>query len=57
MAKANLSLQELDESGYWLEIIQESGMLKSELVDKAAQETEELIAIFVTIIKKAKQGK
>lgn len=56
-AKANLSLQELDESGYWLEIIQESGMLKSELVGKAAQETEELIAIFVTIIKKAKLGK
>lgn len=56
-AKANVALQELDESGYWLELMQESGVYNGDLAGKAAQETDELIAIFVTIIKKAKQGK
>lgn len=56
-SKANVALQELDESSYWLELLQESGIHTGEQAAKAAKETEELIAIFVTIIKKAKQKK
>ncbi len=56
-AKANVALQELDESSYWLELMKESGILVGDKVEKALEETEELVAIFVTIIKKAKQEK
>jgi four helix bundle protein len=53
-SKANISLQELDETGYWLELISESGTFNSPDVQSARNETNELTAIFVTMIKNAK---
>lgn len=53
-SKTNISLQELDETGYWLELITESGVLKSTETETAIKETNELTAIFVTMIKNAK---
>lgn len=49
IAKLNIVLEEIDESAFWLEIIQEKKWLN---VDKELKEANELIAIFVTILKK-----
>lgn len=48
-------LQELDETAYWLDLLGESGTLKEERLAALRRETEELIAIFVTIVNKVKR--
>ena len=57
ISKIEGALQELDETSYWLELLQESGINQSEALVKLRKETDELIAIFVTIAKIAKQKK
>jgi four helix bundle protein len=47
-------LQELSESGYWLELLQESRIARTEQVAPLLDETNQLTAIFVTIVKKVK---
>jgi len=47
-------LQELDETAYWLELLVESGIVKETRIKPLMQETNELIAIFVTIVNKMK---
>ena len=48
-------LQELEETGYWLELLAESGIVAEERLMPLLNEVEELIAIFVTMIKKVKE--
>jgi len=48
------SLQELDETGYWLELLKDSGIFSSTKLDPLLKETDELTAILVTIVKKVK---
>ena len=57
ISKIEGALQELDETSYWLELILESEIVQSEDLIILRNETEELIAIFVTIAKTAKQKK
>ena len=52
----NLGLMELEESAYWLELLQESGVSKNPDVQALQVETNELSAIFVTMIRKAREG-
>ena len=52
--KVEGSSQELDETGYWLELLKDSGILSAEKLNPLLKETDELIAIFVTIVKKVK---
>ncbi len=47
-------LQELDETAYWLELLEEANIVVSKLLKPLRQETDELIAIFTTIVKKVK---
>jgi four helix bundle protein len=47
-------LQELDETGYWLELLVESGVVQPERLEQLMQETDELTAIFVSIVVKVK---
>ena len=54
ISKMTSSLQELDETGYWLELLVESGVVSVEKLTPLRQECEELTAIFVTILKRAK---
>jgi four helix bundle protein len=42
------SLQVLDETAYWLELLVDGGMVKAEKLIELRRETDELIAIFVT---------
>jgi len=46
--------QELDESDLWLELLADSGVMKSTLIQPLRRETDELIAIFVTMTKNVK---
>lgn len=52
--KVEGSLQELDETSYWLELLKDSGIVSCEELTPLLKETDELIAIFVTIVKKVK---
>src|SRR4030095_14554129 len=45
------SLQELDETAYWLELLKDSGMISAEKINSLLKENNELTAIFVTIVK------
>jgi len=55
ISKCEGALQELDETAYWLELIEGSNVGMRQPVAALRDETEQLIAIFVTIIRKAKQ--
>jgi four helix bundle protein len=54
ISKVEGSLQELDETAYWLELLRDSGMASAEKLHPLLKETDERIAIFVTIVKKVK---
>lgn len=54
ISKIEGGLQELEETVYWLELLTESGIVKGELLLPLIQEAEELIAILVASVKKAK---
>jgi four helix bundle protein len=47
-------LRELEESAYWLELLVESRIVGAEKLDALREECDELTAIFVTIVKRAK---
>lgn len=54
IAKAGDCLREVEETSYWLELLVEAGIVPAEKLASLRQETDELTAIFVTILKKAK---
>jgi len=47
-AKLGICLQELEETAYWFELLSESGLVDPEKIMHALNETDELIAIFVS---------
>lgn len=54
ISKLEGAQQELDESELWLELLADAGVIKPALVQPLRDETNELIAIFVTMTKKVK---
>ncbi len=48
------ALQELDESCYWLELIEKSGIMPSKRLAGLQAEAVELTKIFVTVVKRTK---
>lgn len=56
ISKSEGALQELDETAYWLEIADRSGVSTGKPLKDLRKETEELISIFVSLIKRAKQN-
>ena len=57
ISKIEGSLQELEETSYWLELVEEMKLFESSKLQSLQDETKELIAIFVTIAKKVKGRK
>jgi len=57
ISKMASSLQELDETAYWLELLVEGDFVTAVRLKSLQDETEQLIAIFVTSIKTAKSKK
>lgn len=51
LSKAGESLRELDETLYWIELICAKNLLPSEKLDDLIDETRQLIAIFVSLLK------
>ncbi len=54
ISKIELALQELEETSYWLELLSESGIVKTKRLSALLTETEELTAILVTSVKTTK---
>ena len=50
------ALQELDETAYWLELLGDSGIVPSKKLTNLRQEANELISVFVTIVRKGKKS-
>ena len=57
IAKLGDSLRELEESAYWLELLEEASIFPAERLSELMDETNQLTAIFVTIIKKSRESK
>ena len=57
ISKMQSSLQELDETAYWLELLVEGEIVGSSRLLELQKETDELIAIFVSSVKTAKTNK
>src|SRR5215471_17967889 len=49
------ALQELDESEYWLRLLERSGIMSARRLSPLQTEATELIKIFVTVVKRAKE--
>ncbi len=54
ISKLEGGLQELEETGYWLELLAESGIATQDRLRRLMKETDELTAIFVTAVKSTK---
>ena len=55
IAKCGDSLRELEETAYWFELVVDGKIVSSEMLSALRQECDELIAIFVTILKRSKE--
>lgn len=54
ISKTEGALQELEETLYWLELLSDSGIVKTERLSDLKKEADELIAILVTSVKTIK---
>jgi four helix bundle protein len=57
VAKMNVSLMELEETAYWLEMLERAEIVRAARLADLRQETNELTAIFVTLIRRNKPKK
>jgi four helix bundle protein len=55
ISKIESGLQELEETGYWLELLAESNIVPPAKLDNLRSETNELTAILVTCVKAVKR--
>ncbi|MCX6938679.1 MAG: four helix bundle protein [Verrucomicrobia bacterium] len=55
ISKLEVLLQEADETGLWLELLQEDCGIQSETLSELLAETGELLAIFTSIVAKLKR--
>lgn len=56
VAKVGIALEEADESLFWLELLEESGIIAATKLANLKQEADELTAILATIRKSAKNN-
>jgi four helix bundle protein len=52
IAKFGICIQELEESAYWLELLQEAKLVTEDLIALLLDETNQLTAIFVASVKR-----
>lgn len=53
--KFETALQELDETDYWLDLLIKANIMPAQKVEPIIKETNELLAIFTTIVTKIKR--
>ena len=56
IAKCGDCLREIEETGYWLELLVSAEIVPAEKLRSLRDECNELTAIFVTILKRSKQS-
>ena len=56
IAKAGDVLREAEETAYWFELLIDTGIVSSGKLDQLQKECSELIAMFVTSLRKAKSN-
>jgi four helix bundle protein len=56
ISKIEGALQELDETAYWLELLREARLAMTEKVDELVAESNELISIFVSVVRRVKSA-
>lgn len=54
-AKFDVCIQELDETAYWLELLIESGLVAESLLAPLLDETNQLIAMFTSAVRKIRR--
>jgi four helix bundle protein len=54
IAKAGISLEEADECLYWMEMLQEAGVVPAEKMKDLMKEADELVSIFTASIRTAR---
>ena len=57
ISKMEGSLQEIEETRYWLELLLESGTLSEDRITPVKKEADELVAMFVASVRTAKRNK
>jgi four helix bundle protein len=57
ISKVETAMQELEETRYWFELLVESGIVAEKKLVKLMDELDQLMAIFLTMIKKSKSLK
>ena len=55
ISKLEVGIQELEETNYWLELLEEAKIIQSNQIEFLTKELDELIAIFVSCVKSARQ--
>jgi four helix bundle protein len=55
ISKFETALQELDETDYWLDLLVKADIVAAQKLESLIQETNELLAIFTTIVTKIKK--
>jgi four helix bundle protein len=55
ISKLGIVLEEADESSFWLELLVDAGLIQRENVKMSLTEANELVAIFVTSLRTAKE--
>jgi four helix bundle protein len=56
IAKCGDCLREIEETAYWLELLLDSKIVAAAKLEPLQRECRELIAIFVTIVKRSKES-
>jgi four helix bundle protein len=56
ISKIEGGMQELEETAYWLELLEGARFWERDQLEPLANEADQLMAIFVTIIRKTKAG-
>jgi four helix bundle protein len=56
IAKCGDCLREVEETGYWLELLVDGNIVPADKLSALRQECDELTAIFVTILKRSKES-
>lgn len=57
IAKAGDSLREIEETSYWFELLKDAGVVEGAKLEPLYREADELTAILVAIIKKARANR
>ncbi len=57
ISKMEVGLQELDETDYWLELLEEGGIVSAERLTNLRSEINELMAMMVASVKTAKKSR